>query len=110
MNEVGVTAEIADEVLNLAKLASKYGLDGVVASPLESTAIRRVIPNHNFVIVTPGIRPIAATKGDQKRVTTPAEAIEVGADYLVVGRPVTRAADRRGAAEAILREIAAAQN
>jgi len=108
MTEVGVAADIADEVLNLAKLASKYGLDGVVASPLESTAIRREVPNNKFVIVTPGIRAIAATNDDQKRVTTPAKAIEAGADYLVVGRPVTQAGDRRAAVEAILQDVAAA--
>jgi orotidine-5'-phosphate decarboxylase len=62
-----------------------------------------------MVLVTPGIRPAGAASGDQKRVTTPAEAIKSGADYLVVGRPVTEAADPRAAAEAIVAEIAAAQ-
>ena len=108
MNEIGINADIDAEVLNLAGLASKYGLDGVVASPLECTAIRQTT-NERFLIVTPGIRPISATNDDQKRVTTPAAAVTAGADYLVIGRPVTQSPDRRAAVEAILGEIAAGE-
>src|SRR6476661_6104449 len=107
MDEVGITADVDAEVLNLARLASKYGLDGVVASPLECGAIRSGVADGGFLIVTPGIRPIAATNDDQRRVTTPAAAVTAGADYLVIGRPVTQANDRRAAVEAIIGEIAA---
>jgi orotidine-5'-phosphate decarboxylase len=109
LSEVGIAADIDTEVLNLAKLASKYGLDGVVASPKESAAIRREFPDGGFVVVTPGIRPISATNDDQKRVTTPAAALASGADFMVIGRPVTQAADRRAAVEDILRDIETAE-
>lgn len=109
MSEVGIAADLDTEVLNLAKLASKYGLDGVVASPMESSAIRTEFPDRDFVIVTPGIRSIAATNDDQKRVTTPAAAFAAGADFIVIGRPVTQAPDRRAAVEEILQDIETAE-
>ena len=108
LHEAGIERELDDEVLNLAGLAAKYNLDGVVASSLECAAIRSAGLGENFVVVTPGIRPIDATNDDQKRVTTPADALSAGADYLVIGRPIVQAADRRGAAEKILRSIEAA--
>src|SRR5579883_468005 len=87
--------------------AKAAGIHGLVASAAEAAALRAEL-GREMVLVTPGIRPGDADAGDQKRVATPAQAIADGADYLVVGRPITAAADPRGAAEAIVREIAKA--
>ncbi|HEV8592157.1 MAG TPA: orotidine-5'-phosphate decarboxylase [Pyrinomonadaceae bacterium] len=106
LNSVGVGHEVSDQVLRLAKLASECGLDGVVASPLETVLIRKAIPDGRFLIVTPGIRPNFATHDDQKRVNTPSEALSAGSDYLVIGRPITAAENPRNAVEQILSEIA----
>mgnify|MGYP001133517736 CR=1 FL=1 len=84
--------------------ARAAGMDGVVASPAEAAAVRRII-GPDVALVTPGVRPAGTASGDQKRVATPGSAIRDGADYLVVGRPVTSAADPRAAAEAIVTEI-----
>lgn len=108
LREIGLERKIGEEVLNLAKLTAEYGLDGVVASPLESEMIRDEIADRKFIIVTPGIRPISATNDDQKRVTSPADAIASGSDYLVIGRPILEASDRKAAVEQILREMAEA--
>lgn len=105
LREVGISREIDSQVLNLAKLTAKCGLDGVVASPLEVRAIRRNIEKKDFLIVTPGIRPSFATNDDQKRVMTPKEAVSQGADYLVIGRPVTGQKDKLSAVRKILEEI-----
>lgn len=105
LNEIGVTHETESQVLRLAKLASKCGLDGVVASPLEIEPIRAQIASKEFVIVTPGIRTSSATQDDQKRVMTPGEAVSVGADHLVIGRPITAAADRIKAVEDIISDM-----
>jgi len=94
-------------VLRRARMASEAGFDGCIASGEEAAAICAVIPK-KFLIVTPGIRPAGSAAGDQARVTTPAKAIGDGASHLVVGRPITAAADPKAAAEAILAEIAAA--
>jgi orotidine-5'-phosphate decarboxylase len=94
-------------VLRRAALARDAGLDGVVASGQEAKAVRAIAPAP-FLIVTPGIRPSGADAGDQARVTTPAAAIRDGATYIVVGRPITAAADPRAAALAITADIAAA--
>lgn len=107
--ETGVSSETEEQVLRLAELTAKCGLDGVVASPLEIGPIRNAVERDGFIIVTPGIRPASATKDDQKRVMTPAEALAKGADYLVIGRPITSAADRAAALAEILREIEAHQ-
>ena len=96
--------KLADHVAYLAELSQKAGLDGVVASPLEIEIVRRVC-GKSFLIVTPGVRPQWTTAGDQRRTTTPAEAIEAGADYIVVGRPITSAPNQREAAKNILQEI-----
>ena len=96
--------KLADHVAYLAELSQKAGLDGVVASPLEIEIVRRVC-GKSFLIVTPGVRPQWTTAGDQRRTTTPAEAIEAGADYIVVGRPITSAPNPREAAKNILQEI-----
>ena len=93
-----------DAVERLARLAQSAGLDGVVASPREIAAIRRAC-GPGFVIVTPGIRPATAEVNDQARIATPASAIQAGADFLVVGRPITAAPDPAAAAEAIVAEM-----
>ncbi|GBF25449.1 orotidine 5'-phosphate decarboxylase [bacterium MnTg02] len=99
---IGMTPE--DLVLRRAKLAADAGFDGVVASAREAQNIRAQFPD--LIITTPGIRPAGADAGDQARTMTPGRAIAAGADFLVVGRPVTRAPDPRHAAKAIIAEIA----
>ena len=105
LREVGIEAETNAQVLNLARLTAKCELDGVVASPLEARLIRENIEKKDFLIVTPGIRPFYATNDDQKRVMTPKDAVRAGADYLVVGRAITQAADKAAAVRKILEEI-----
>lgn len=105
--EQGIDHPLADLVLHRAKLAKEAGLDGIVASGHEAAKIRRAA-GPDFLIVTPGVRPQGSDAQDQARAVTPKAAIEAGADYLVVGRPITRAPDPRAAAEAIVGEIAAA--
>jgi orotidine-5'-phosphate decarboxylase len=102
LRETGVTAPLLDHVVHLAALAQQSGLDGVVASPHEIVAIRRAC-GPDFLIVTPGIRPrrTPPASDDQARTMGPAEAIEAGASYLVVGRPITEAPDPRTAAQDI---------
>jgi orotidine-5'-phosphate decarboxylase len=105
--EQGIDHPLREVVLHRAKLAKEAGFDGVVASGHEAGSIRKCT-GADFLIVTPGVRPQGAPAQDQTRAVTPAQAIEAGADYLVVGRPITRASDPRAAAEAIVAEIAAA--
>jgi orotidine-5'-phosphate decarboxylase len=105
LNEIGVTRPMLDQVVHLARLAKASGLDGVVASPQETRAIRDAC-GKDFQIVTPGIRPPnegnnRQGKDDQARTLTPAEAISAGATYLVIGRPITAASNPRQAAESI---------
>ena len=103
--EVGVTSTVEQHVVDLAGRAREAGLDGVVASPQEIRALRRAM-GARWVIVTPGVRPAArAGDDDQDRTATPAAALAAGADYLVVGRPITQAPDPTAAARAILREL-----
>ena len=106
LQQVGVERPLLDQVLALARLARDAGLDGVVASPQETAAIRRECGS-DFAIVTPGIRGASAValKDDQARTMGPADAIRAGASYIVVGRPIIAAADPRAAAEAIAREL-----
>lgn len=101
---IGQQGAAADQVRRLAALAQEAGLDGVVCSPQEIELLRRDC-GRDFVLVTPGIRPAGAAAGDQKRVMTPAEAVRRGADYLVIGRPITAAEDPAAAARAIAADI-----
>ncbi|MGI6686085.1 MAG: orotidine-5'-phosphate decarboxylase [Bacillota bacterium] len=103
-NEVGILRPIEEQVVNWAKLAQEAGLDGVVASPKEIKAIRNAC-GPDFVIVTPGIRPLWAISNDQKRVMTPKEAVRAGATYLVVGRPITSHPQPWDAAKKIVEEM-----
>ena len=105
--EAGFSGTLRDSVLRLARLAEDAGLDGVVCSPLELEPLRHVVGDE-FLRVTPGIRPADSSRGDQKRVMTPAEAVSRGAHYLVVGRPITAASDPAAALAAIAEEIASA--
>ena len=103
IREVGFDRTISEQIARLAKLAKDSGMDGVVASPLEIELIRETC-GKDFKILTPGIRPAFAAVNDQKRIATPAEALRKGADYLVIGRPITAAEDRREAFLKILEE------
>lgn len=104
---VGIEASAADQVLRLAKMATVSGIDGLVCSAEEVRLLREKL-NPSVQLVVPGIRPAGAAIGDQKRIATPADAIRAGASKLVVGRPITQAADPSRAAQAILTEIASA--
>jgi len=98
---------VIETVRRRAEQAQELGVDGLVASAAEAAIVRETV-GAGMALVTPGIRPGSAAAGDQKRVAAPAEAIRNGADYLVVGRPVTEAADPRAAAEAVVKEIGSA--
>ena len=102
------SGEVQDLVLERAAKAFEAGADGVIASPQEAALIRALPESVGQLIVTPGVRPAGATLGDQKRVATPAQAIQDGADHIVVGRPVWQAPDPHDAAQAILAELASA--
>ena len=104
LEHAGYRDGVADLVQKRSADAKAAGIDGIVAAASEAAAIRRIV-GPGMTIVTPGIRPPGAAIGDQKRVATPAEAIAAGADYLVIGRPITSAADPRGAADAIVADI-----
>jgi orotidine-5'-phosphate decarboxylase len=105
LQEIGIDRAVEEQVVRLARLCQTAGINGVVASPREIIPIRQAIPDPNFVILVPGVRPAGSALNDQSRVMTPAEAVESGADYLVIGRPVTAAPDPALAAEKILKEI-----
>jgi len=105
MRSVGLMNASEAQVLQLAQMAVRAGADGVVASPLETAALRKAL-GEDALLVIPGIRSADAAEDDQKRTATPAAAIADGASMLVVGRPITRAADPAGAARAILNQIA----
>jgi orotidine-5'-phosphate decarboxylase len=104
LDKLGVHGRVQDQVLRLAALALADGCHGVVASAQEASALRSELEG-DFAIVTPGVRPAGAEPGDQARVVTPAEAIAAGATHIVVGRPITTAADPAAEARAILSQI-----
>lgn len=103
-NELQIQGSVADSAIHLAQLAQRAGADGVICSGQEVRAIKQATSSE-FLAVTPGIRPKEAAVDDQKRVVTPAEAIRLGADYLVIGRPITKASDPVQAYKNILQSI-----
>jgi orotidine-5'-phosphate decarboxylase len=107
LREQGLAEAPREVVLRRARLAAEAGFDGVVASAMEAQAIRAALGGA-LLIVTPGIRPAGAAVADQARIATPGDALRAGADHLVIGRPITAAADPLAAAQAILGEMAAA--
>ena len=107
--QIGVTSSPAETVLRLVKLAKDSGVDGFVASPREAESIRAEV-SPKLLIVTPGIRPAGKENGDQRRVATPEAALTAGADYIVVGRPITAAPDPLAAAREIILEMERAQS
>lgn len=104
LNEIGVSGELQDQVLRLALLTEQSGLDGVVCSAQEAPMLRHKV-KQDFCLVTPGIRPATASKDDQSRIVTPADALRQGSSYLVIGRPITQASDPIQALQAIHAEI-----
>lgn len=104
LTEIGIQTDLREQVVRLATLAQRAGVDGVVASPQETPLIREACGS-DFLIVTPGVRPAFASADDQKRIMTPAEAVLSGADYLVIGRPISAHADPVTACELIADEI-----
>ena len=104
MKKIHVNESAKEHVLTLAKLAKEAGADGIVCSPQEIELIKKELGN-DFITLTPGVRPVWAAAGDQKRVMTPKEAVDKGTDYIVVGRPITGAENRKEAAEKIVLEM-----
>lgn len=107
LRTVGISKPLEEEVVQLALLAQQAGLDGVVASPLEIKPLRQAC-GEDMVVVTPGVRPHKGTRHDQARVMTPHEAVEAGADFVVIGRPIRDAKDPLKATQKILHEIRSA--
>lgn len=103
-DEIGIAGSVEEAVLRYAGLAKSAGLGGVVASPSEAAAVKRAC-GASFQTVTPGIRPSWAAANDQSRIMTPAEALKQGTDYMVIGRPITSAAEPRAALESIIKEL-----
>jgi len=106
-DELKVNDEVLNYVTHLANLTKQSGLDGVVASAREAASIRKACGD-DFLIVTPGIRPQWAATNDQNRIVTPAQALKDGSDFLVIGRPITAASDRKSAAQKVLEEMSSA--
>jgi orotidine-5'-phosphate decarboxylase len=104
--EIGIHRSLTQQVLSLATLAKATGVTGLIASPLELEPLRNKF-GKDLVIVTPGVRPTWSTAGDQKRFTTPADALKLGADYLVIGRPITASPDPKSAFSRIASELQA---
>ena len=104
LKSVGQEQNTAQQVMRLAKLAKANGLDGVVCSPEEVKALRSAL-GPDFILMVPGIRPTWAAANDQKRVMTPAQAVQAGATYLVIGRPITGSDDPAKAATRIMTEL-----
>jgi len=106
-DELGVSRPLPEQVVHLALIARQAGLDGVVCSANEVQSLRQAV-GPDFLLVTPGVRPSWSSADDQVRIVTPAQAVSMGADYIVVGRPITAASDRRAACRRGLDEMAAA--
>jgi orotidine-5'-phosphate decarboxylase len=104
LTHLGIARPVLEQVVALARLTMSAGADGMVCSPLEVAAIRSELGPKPFLVV-PGIRPEGSALGDQKRVMTPKQALSAGADILVIGRPITQAADPIAAAQAILKDL-----
>ena len=104
LRDIGMDENVNEQVLRLARLAKENGMDGVVCSPQEIDIIKEEF-GQDFMVVSPGIRPIWAAAQDQKRILTPAKAIQKGVDYMVIGRPITKAPDPKEAWEKILKEL-----
>jgi len=102
--EIGIVRSLEDQVVHLARMAKETGLDGVVASAKEIRLIKKALGD-DFKVVTPGIRPEWADKQDQTRVVTPKEAFKMGADYIVIGRPITASADPLQSVQRIIKEL-----
>jgi orotidine-5'-phosphate decarboxylase len=105
LREIGVSSTLKSQVLRLGQLGKDCGIGGLITSPHEVRALRENLGSE-IILVTPGVRPAWAGADDQKRFTTPVEALKNGADYLVVGRPITAAAEPRTAVERLLDEMA----
>lgn len=101
---IGITRPIEEQVTNLALLAKDCGLDGVVCSAREASMLRKIVGN-DFALVTPGIRPAGSDVGDQVRIMTPSQAISAGSTYLVIGRPITKAADPQASLRSVIAEV-----
>lgn len=104
LGEIGIASNLEDQVIRLADLGKSSGVDGLITSPHEVAALRARL-GQEITLVTPGVRPAWAAADDQKRFTTPAEAVKGGADYLVIGRPITAATDPKGTLERIVEEM-----
>lgn len=104
LGDIGIQFEVREQVVRLATMAKQEGYNGVVASPLEIKLIRKAC-GESFIIVTPGIRPVGSIDYDQKRISGPKQAIEAGADYLIMGRPITESKDPLAAVRAVIGEI-----
>lgn len=104
LKDIGIKNKTEKQVVKLASLAKKAGLDGVICSPHEIKILRKEL-GKNFKLVVPGIRPSGSGKGDQKRVMTPKEAIKKGADYIVIGRPITESSNPKKSAKEIIESI-----
>ena len=100
MQDIGYFSNTKNQAIKLAKLAKKAGLDGIVCSAFEIESIKKACGD-DFILVVPGIRPLGVDSGDQKRIMTPEQALEKGADYLVIGRPITQAKNQRDMAKQI---------
>ena len=105
LGETGVTGSLEDQVARLGELGKNSGIDGLITSPHEVRLLRKRLGSE-ITLVTPGVRPAWAAADDQKRFTTPAEAVKAGADYLVIGRPITADPDPRAAVERVVDEMA----
>lgn len=102
--EIGIYQSVTQQVVSLARLAKASGITGLIASPLELEPLRNEF-GQSFVIVTPGVRPVWSAAEDQKRVTTPADALKQGADYLVIGRPITASPDPKASFARLVSEL-----